>query len=129
MLVSVFRSVFRRSRRTGDVRVSDLVQAHVGLQRPPGAVANTAVLASELLARGKVAARAGDRSGAHALFLQATEYDPAWAEGWVWLGATADDPESAAVCLQTALRLEPGNETAAAGLACLRGETEGDVAA
>lgn len=65
-----------------------------------------------LFQEGKVAARAGQKKQAHALFRQAIEIDPYHEQVWLWLASVVDSDEDRRVCFENVLELNPSNPTA-----------------
>ena len=70
----------------------------------------------EQMRQGIGLARAGDRAGATALFDSVLGKRPNHEEALVWKAAVVDDPAEAVRCLEQALRLNPANGRARAGL-------------
>ena len=65
-------------------------------------------------------ARLGFYDDARGLLLQIIRRDPNNALAWLWLAQTLDDPKRQSDCLQQALRVEPNNPDALAGVEALR---------
>lgn len=64
---------------------------------------------SALMALGREANRAGRRREAHLCFSRAAALDTGSEEAWLWMAATADDPQEAQSCLQRALAINPAS--------------------
>ena len=73
------------------------------------------------LQEGISAARAGQKSEARDLLLQAVALDDQVEAAWLWLSGVVDDPQERQVCLENVLALNPGNDAARKGLAWLQG--------
>lgn len=71
---------------------------------------------AELFDRGRAAARAGDGTRAHQLFVQVVELAPNHEEAWLWRAGTAERESEAIDCLRRVIALNPGNERARQGL-------------
>ena len=82
--------------------------------------------AADLVRRGQVAARRGDRERAARLFKASLIADPSNTEARLWLAAIAEDPEESLRLLTRLLRDEPNHPRAVAGLrwACERIEAQ-----
>ena len=65
-------------------------------------------------------AKLGFYDDARGLLLQIIRQEPHNALAWLWLAQTLDDPKRQADCLQQALRVEPDNPDALAGVEALR---------
>ncbi|MEJ5311935.1 MAG: tetratricopeptide repeat protein [Anaerolineae bacterium] len=65
-------------------------------------------------------ARLGFYGDAQKLLLQVIRQDPNNALAWLWLAQTLNDPKRQADCLRQALRVEPDNPDALAGVEALR---------
>ncbi len=65
-------------------------------------------------------ARLGFYGDAQKLLLQIIRQDPDNALAWLWLAQTLNDPKRQADCLRQALRVEPDNPDALAGVEALR---------
>jgi hypothetical protein len=65
-------------------------------------------------------ARLGFYEDAQKLLLQVIRQDPNNALAWLWLAQTLDDPKRQADCLRQALRIDPENSDALAGVEALR---------
>lgn len=65
-------------------------------------------------------ARLGFYDDARGLLLQIIRQDPNNVLAWLWLAQTLDDPKRQADCLRQALRVEPDNPDALAGVEALR---------
>lgn len=77
---------------------------------------------TELMQRGKAAARVGRLEEAREYLGRAIELAPANVEAWLALAAVEDDPAAKAACFETALKLEPDNVEARLGLEMLQSE-------
>lgn len=77
------------------------------------------------------AARAGDRSRARDLLTRLLRADSTNPEYWIWMSAVVDSPREKVYCLESALKLDPGNRAARRGLVLLgaRKPDETDLAA
>lgn len=73
-----------------------------------------------LLSEGIAAAKAGDRQGARDLLARVVQMDDRNVTAWLWLSGVVDDLNYREVCLQTALKLDPGNAAARRGLTQVR---------
>jgi len=71
------------------------------------------------LGRGKRAAAEGRQYEARRFVSRALELDPRLVDGWVWQGWLAETSGLAETCFREALRLQPGNRAAQAGLRSL----------
>ncbi len=71
------------------------------------------------LEQGKQAAAEGRRNEALRLVSRASELGPRLVDGWVWQGWLTEDPRLAETCFCEALRLQPDNRAAQAGLRAL----------
>jgi len=74
----------------------------------------------DLLQSAVLAARAGQRQSARALFLEAAEQDPGCELAWLWLGELQERPADRIRALERALQLRPSNQRAAQRLQKLR---------
>lgn len=72
---------------------------------------------NDLTQRGIQALKSGDRAAARKLLAGAVKQDPNDAAAWLWLTGALDTDEERAACLRQVLRIEPGNQAAARGLA------------
>jgi hypothetical protein len=72
---------------------------------------------NDLTQRGIQALKSGDRATARKLLAGAVKQDPNDAAAWLWLTGALDTDEERAACLRQVLRIDPGNQTAARGLA------------
>jgi CheY-like chemotaxis protein len=86
---------------------------------PTNAAANTAFKVARFQA-GVAAADAGRRGEARGWLSQVCADDPKNEAAWLWLAAVSDDPVEAICHLKQALRLNPANEKARAGIAQFR---------
>jgi hypothetical protein len=77
--------------------------------------------AKRLLAQGMAAAKAGRRSQAYSLLLDAVELDQRNELAWLWLSAVADNPDDQRICLENVLTINPGNAEARGRLLKLQG--------
>lgn len=84
-------------------------------QKEAGVKANTAE-AMRLYQRGVAAARGGQKRIAAGLLTRSVQYDPNNEGAWLWLSGVIDDPHQIAFCLNSVLKLNPGNERARRGL-------------
>ena len=75
--------------------------------------------AVRLFERGVAAARGGQRRLAVVLLSRAVQFDPRHEQAWLWLSGVLDAPDEVAFCLQSVLKINPGNERARQGLAWL----------
>jgi len=80
----------------------------------------TQALVQELLAKGIVAARAGQRRSARRYLSQATTLDPTNERAWLWLSGVVDDYQLMLACLNKVLALNPHNPRAQAGAKWVR---------
>jgi tetratricopeptide (TPR) repeat protein len=71
---------------------------------------------AEQMRQGIILARAGDRSGAEAIFDAILEQRPDYEEALVWKAAIVRDPDEAVNCLEKALQVNPANRRARIGL-------------
>src|SRR5436309_7952832 len=71
---------------------------------------------TDLLAKGKQSALAGQRELAREMLAYVVYLDPKNAEGWLWLSGVVDFPQQVRYCLERTLRIEPDNERAKRGL-------------
>jgi hypothetical protein len=69
-----------------------------------------------LYQRGVAAARGGQKRIAAGLLTRSVQYDPNHEAAWLWLSGVIDDPHQIAFCLNSVLKLNPGNERARKGL-------------
>jgi hypothetical protein len=77
---------------------------------------------TELMQRGKAAARVGRLEEAREYLGRAIELAPANVEAWLALAAVEDDPAAKAACFETVLKLEPDNVEARLGLEMLQSQ-------
>lgn len=82
----------------------------------PEAQREAARSARKALRRGQKAAAENLPEQARRQFARALELNPRLVEAWLWRGWLEDDPALAAECFREALRLQPGNRAAQAGL-------------
>ncbi len=68
--------------------------------------------AKRLLAQGIAAAKAGQRTQAYNLLLDAVELDQRSELAWLWLSAVADSPDDQRICLENAITINPNNAEA-----------------
>lgn len=80
-----------------------------------GVKANTSE-ALKLYQRGVAAARGGQKRIAAGLLTRSVQHDPNNESAWLWLSGVIDDPHQIAFCLNSVLKLNPGNERARKGL-------------
>jgi hypothetical protein len=71
---------------------------------------------TDLLAKGKQSALAGQRELAREMLAYVVYLDPKNAEGWLWLSGVVDFPQQVRYCLERTLRIEPENERAKRGM-------------
>jgi len=90
-----------------------------------------AVLESEnfslLMRLGREANRAGRRKEAHLCFSRAAALEPDLEEAWLWMAATASDPDDAQACLEKALAINPASSKVRTQLLGLSHTTKPDV--
>jgi ribosomal protein L37E len=79
----------------------------------------------ELLRDGITALKGGDRHLARRLLQRATMVKATDARPWLWLSGTTDDLNEQRQLLEKAVAAEPGNPSAARGLAMLRAQMSG----
>lgn len=72
---------------------------------------------------GVAAAKAQRRAEARELLRQVCAEDPNHEAAWLWLAGATDDPAEATNCLEQALRINPNNPKARAGLSHFRDQT------
>jgi hypothetical protein len=77
---------------------------------------------TDLMQRGKAAARVGRLEEAREFLGRAIELAPENVEAWLALAAVEDDPASKVACFETVLKLEPDNVEARLGLEMLQPE-------
>jgi hypothetical protein len=77
---------------------------------------------TDLVQRGKAAARVGRLDLAREYLSQAVQQAPDHIEAWLALAAVEDNPSEKEACLKTVLQLDPDNVDAKLGLEMLRGE-------
>src|SRR4051812_41322913 len=78
--------------------------------------ASTLPSITDLLARGKQAAMAGQRDLAREMLAYVVYLDPANADGWLWLSGVGDSPEQVRYCLERTLRIDPDSPRALRGM-------------
>lgn len=71
---------------------------------------------TDLLAKGKQSALAGQRDLAREMLAYVVYLDPGNAEGWLWLSGVVDFPQQVRYCLERTLRVDPNNERAKRGM-------------
>src|SRR5438105_5471795 len=71
---------------------------------------------TDLLAKGKQSALAGQRELAREMLAYVVYLDPKSAEGWLWLSGVVDFPQQVRYCLERTLRVDPDNERAKRGM-------------
>jgi tetratricopeptide (TPR) repeat protein len=81
---------------------------------------------TELVQRGKAAARVGRLDEAREMLRRAVQLAPDNVEAWLTLAAVEPDPVKKMACFETILELDPGNVDAQLGLDMLRGDTTPD---
>ncbi|HEY7547596.1 MAG TPA: response regulator [Blastocatellia bacterium] len=81
-------------------------------------------LRKALLYEGINLAKAGDKAAAREALLEATELDSNNEIAWLWLASVADSTESAIICLERAIEINPENERSRRWLNKLRRQTE-----
>src|SRR3954466_548337 len=72
-----------------------------------------------MLYDGAVAVREGRHADAQGLLLQVIERDEQNELAWLWLSGAMDDPADQQVALENVLAVNPDNQAAKSGLACL----------
>ena len=72
---------------------------------------------NELTQQGIAALKSGDRAAARQLLTAAIKQDPKDELAWLWLTGALDKDEERIACLRQVLKLNPGNQVAARGLA------------
>jgi len=77
--------------------------------------------AKRLLAQGVAAAKAGQRTQAYNLLLDAVELDQRSELAWLWLSAVTDNPDDQRICLENVITINPGNAEARGRLLKLQG--------
>ena len=82
---------------------------------------STQVGAKRLLAQGVAAAKAGQRTQAYNLLLDAVEHDQRNELAWLWLSAVTDNPDDQRICLENVITINPGNAEARSRLLKLQG--------
>ena len=75
--------------------------------------------AKRLLAQGVAAAKAGQRTQAYNLLLDAVELDQRSELAWLWLSAVTDNPDDQRTCLENVITINPGNAVARKRLAAI----------
>ncbi len=73
-------------------------------------------LATSFVTLGRALAEAGQRSWAYRLLVRATQLDGANEDAWMWRGGVTEDIAETISCLNEALKLNPNNPRAHAGL-------------
>ena len=81
---------------------------------------------TELVQRGKAAARVGRLDQAREYLGRAIELAPNNVEAWLALAAVEDDPGGKIACFETVLQLDPNNVEASLGLEMLKQDEEPD---
>lgn len=71
---------------------------------------------TDMLAKGKQSALAGQRELAREMLAYVVYLDPKSAEGWLWLSGVVDFPQQVRYCLERTLRIDPDNERAKRGM-------------
>lgn len=79
---------------------------------------------TELVQRGKAAARVGRLEEAHEYLMRAIELSPENVDVWLTLAAVEDEPAKKIECFETVLELDPGNIEARLGLDMLRDDVQ-----
>lgn len=79
-------------------------------------VRSDATQAPSLIALGRMLARAGQKAEAQRMFQGATELDNSNVEAWIWRAGVTDDAEQMVAYLKEALKRDPDNAQAKAGL-------------
>lgn len=82
---------------------------------------------TELVQRGKAAARVGRLDQAREYLGRAIELAPNNVEAWLALAAVEDDPAGKIACFETVLQLDPNNVEASLGLEMLKQDQEPDA--
>src|SRR5512133_1856194 len=72
---------------------------------------------NELTQRGIAALKSGDRAAARQFLSNAVMQDSKDVTAWLWLTGALEDDDDRITCLQQVLRIDPGNQAAARGLA------------
>jgi tetratricopeptide (TPR) repeat protein len=89
----------------------------VAVEAEPIAVAGGESTSSEPTMHAAIAAaQAGDKEGAHAMFLEMAERNPGSVETWVWVGGTSTDLDEAESAFLRAVELDPEHDGANLGL-------------
>ena len=83
----------------------------------------------ELTNQGIEALKTGDRARARYLLRTALEKDLDNLQAWIWLSGAVELDDEKLECLQQVMRIDPGNPTAARGIARLTGREVTDVLA
>ncbi len=78
--------------------------------------------AKRLLAQGMAAAKAGQRTQAYNLLLDAIELDQRNELAWLWLSTVTDNPDDQRICLENVITINPGNAEARDRLLKLQGQ-------
>ncbi len=73
----------------------------------------------DLIYQGVKALKDGDKSAARTFLLSAVEKNADSMQAWLWLSGAVDSEEDQLECLQQVLKIDPGNEPAAKGVAYL----------
>lgn len=79
---------------------------------------------NELTQRGIQAIKSGDRQTARQLLGEAIQNDKQDILAWLWLSGAVDTDSERAMCLKEVLRIDPGNQHAARGLALISAQQE-----
>lgn len=86
---------------------------------PASPAVQTSLEAARSVEQGILAVREGSREVAYALFVQATELDAGYEQGWLWRAAMSRSMEEKRECLEQILRVSPESASAKAALALL----------
>src|SRR5438874_5834923 len=86
------------------------------LQQTTSSTSSTLPSITDLLAKGKQSALAGQRELAREMLAYVVYLDPRNAEGWLWLSGVVDFPQQVRYCLERTLRVDPDNERAKRGM-------------
>jgi tetratricopeptide (TPR) repeat protein len=81
---------------------------------------------TELVQRGRVAARVGRLDEAREYLRLAVEQDPEYIDAWLALAAVEEEPAEKIACFENVLALDPGNVEAELSLEMLKGDIAGD---
>jgi hypothetical protein len=82
---------------------------------------STQAEAKRLLAQGVAAAKAGQRTQAYNLLLDAVELDQRNELAWLWLSVVTDNPDDQRICLENVITINPSNAEARGRLLKLQG--------